>query len=174
MAWHGIALPFAALRPSHNERLWSWCPSGWVRLRSWMCLTDRSHCIALHDTTSTSRGWHLHFYHSYASYASYQNVHMTTEAAHSLVLSGPSFTSRVDYCNGLHAAGPEYLHEKLQYCLPCRRQASSAVSRICSCVPWRTWKRSFNLRDRQNLAILIRFRRSYLKNSWSNCGHLSS
>ena len=37
---------------------------------------------------------------------------LTTEAAHSLVRA--LIHTRVDYCNGLLAAGPKYLHEKLQ------------------------------------------------------------
>ena len=37
---------------------------------------------------------------------------LTTEAAHSLVRA--LIHTRVDYCNGLLAAGPRYLHEKLQ------------------------------------------------------------
>ena len=37
---------------------------------------------------------------------------LTTDAAHSLVRA--LIHTRVDYCNGLLAAGPKYLHEKLQ------------------------------------------------------------
>ena len=37
---------------------------------------------------------------------------LTTEAAHSLVRA--FIHTRVDYCNGLLATGPKYLHEKLQ------------------------------------------------------------
>ena len=37
---------------------------------------------------------------------------LTTEVAHSLVRA--LIHTRVDYCNGLLAAGPKYLHEKLQ------------------------------------------------------------
>ena len=53
-SWFGWS-PFAALRRSHNERLWSWCPSGWVRSRS-RC-PDRQQ----HDASEPrqQRGWHL-------------------------------------------------------------------------------------------------------------------
>ena len=56
---------------------------------------------------------------------------LTTEAAHSLVRA--LIHARVDYCNGLHASGPEVPARKVTVCLPCRRQASSAApaSRIC-------------------------------------------
>ena len=37
---------------------------------------------------------------------------LTTDAAHSLVQA--LIHTRIDYCNGLLAAGPKYLHEKLQ------------------------------------------------------------
>ena len=37
---------------------------------------------------------------------------LMTEVAHSLVLA--LIHTRIDYCNGLLAAGPRYLHEKLQ------------------------------------------------------------
>ena len=37
---------------------------------------------------------------------------LTTDAAHSLVWA--LIHTRIDYCNGLLAAGPKYLHEKLQ------------------------------------------------------------
>ena len=37
---------------------------------------------------------------------------LTTDAAHSLVRA--LIHTRIDYCNGLMAAGPKYLHEKLQ------------------------------------------------------------
>ena len=37
---------------------------------------------------------------------------LTTDAAHSLVRA--LIHTRIDYCNGLLAAGPKYLHEKLQ------------------------------------------------------------
>ena len=43
---------------------------------------------------------------------------LTTEAAHSLVRA--LIHTRVDYCNGLLAAGPKYLHEKVTVCPPCR------------------------------------------------------
>ena len=37
---------------------------------------------------------------------------LTTDAAHSLVRA--LIHTRIDYCNGLLAAGPQYMHEKLQ------------------------------------------------------------
>ena len=40
---------------------------------------------------------------------------LTTDAAHSLVRA--PINTRIDYCNGLLAAGPKYLHEKLQFVL---------------------------------------------------------
>ena len=46
---------------------------------------------------------------------------LTTEAAHSLVRA--LIHTRVDYCNGLLAAGPKYLHEKL----PCVLRAAARL-----------------------------------------------
>ena len=54
---------------------------------------------------------------------------LTTDAAHSLVAL---IHTRVDYCNGLLAAGPKYLHEKL-VCPSRRRQTCSAAPISCIC-----------------------------------------
>ena len=53
---------------------------------------------------------------------------LTTDAAHSLVRA--LIHTRVDYCNGLLAAGPKYLHEKLQ---PVLRAAARFVLQLPHC-----------------------------------------
>ena len=53
---------------------------------------------------------------------------LTTDAAHSLVRA--LIHTRVDYCNGLLAAGPKYLHEKLQSVL-------RAAARLVLQLPYR-------------------------------------
>ena len=49
---------------------------------------------------------------------------LTTDAAHSLVRA--LIHTRVDYCNGLLAAGPKYLLEKLVCSSRCRQTCSAA------------------------------------------------
>ena len=53
---------------------------------------------------------------------------LTTDAAHSLVRA--LINTRVDYCNGLLAADPKYLHEKLQFVL-------RAAARLVLQIPYR-------------------------------------
>ena len=53
---------------------------------------------------------------------------LTTDAAHSLVQA--LIHTRVDYCNGLLAAGPKYLLEKLQFVL-------RAAARLVLQLPYR-------------------------------------
>ena len=54
---------------------------------------------------------------------------LITEAARSLVRA--LIHTRVDYCNGLLAAGPKYLHEKLQCVLRAAARLAASASRIC-------------------------------------------
>ena len=80
-----------------------------VRLSAFAILVSWSTATWRFWTTSTT--WLASAFTSYASYAS-SDVHWRRKL-HTR-LSVPSSHTRVDYCNGLLAAGPKYLHEKLQ------------------------------------------------------------
>ena len=60
----------------------------------------------------TSTMWLASAFINYVRQLSVIRWSLTTDAAHSLVRA--LIHTRIDYCNGLLAAGPKYLHEKLQ------------------------------------------------------------
>ena len=124
----GNKSPFAALRRSHNEHLWSWCPSGRVRSRS-RCPDRQQHDVRFWTTSTT---WLASAPTSYASYAS-SDVHWRRKL-HTR-LSGPCIQTRADYCNAPRCRSEVYLHEKLQCVLRAAArlvlQLPQSASRIC-------------------------------------------
>ena len=113
--------PTTALRRIQHDSLWCWCLASRVCSRSW-CPNWQQH-----DTFESRQQRSCICFYQLRQLRIIQHS-LTTDAAHSLVRA--LIHTRVDYSNGLLAAGPKYLHEKLQSVL-------RAAARLVLQLPYR-------------------------------------